>query len=505
MREAFGSIREHFVNGLCPDERATNAPYLYKCHDIKASETGLRTHETITSPGTPPEAGAWGAAQYIPGQLKDKWFFQSAIYEADSGTLLDEVDAWLGSALPITPGGLWHYAEENGVWFAANGANLVCYMPWVTGARVFASLACNTVCVAGHSVVLGGLSGARLSSNPIQRAWTAWKKFAGVATTDSLALDSSWVMWWSIGGGLADRPWLPEIAMLSAFDADYEEFEPQVHALIEAGRLGFAYCGKGAVKQVLPLGSNAVVYGENSVGVLDSVYGDDGVVRFRYKKLLDIGVKGRTNACGDDKAHYFVDSSGELWALSGEGPVRMGYRQYLSPVLADAAEFVASFDPYEREAYFASGQNVPCYVLRQGKALSSRTHRPTGLFRRGGTLYGVTFRCAEETSPNRFDVISMGFDMNQRELKTLDVIQASARNASELKASIQFRYQGETSWRNTQEVVPDRDNATYPHVAGQEFRVRFTGLVSSGVEIDYGYYRWKLSGRRTLRGIYAQS
>jgi hypothetical protein len=492
MRESFGSIRAGFVKGLEPEPCMNDGDYLYRCHNARPTEVGLRPVGTVTYPLTgAPASASWPFPQLYMTQTGRKLlFYRTAIYD-DQTLLLNNIPA----------GGIWHVAEYQGFWIAVNGAAIVVYRPWesVPAATLVPNIAATTVCAAGNSIVIGGLSGSALATLPVQRLFSNWKALTGQVTHGAVSLDDSWVMYWSIGGASSDQPFAAELSSLGL--GTFTQFEGILADLVSAGRIGFARCGVGAVRAARPLGSNAVVYGANEVNLLDSVYGDDGVTRFRANRILDIGIGGRGHATGDVGVHWFVDTLGRLWAVGGDGPTRLGYEHYFAPLTASdsTVPLVAAYDPQEQEAWLSYGEGA--YVLRKGQALYSRDGSASALTRRDGVLYGYAFG----QSSGAFSVHSSQHDYNQRGMKTLQTVEASVQDVTGLQVAVQFRYGNETAFRTSTYIPANEDGAAYPLITAVDFRVLLQGTFGTNGRIDYCYHKWKFTGKRNVRGLYGQA
>lgn len=492
MRETFGSVRKAFTFGLEPEPGLNNADYLVQCHNARATETGLRPHElVINTAGALPEPASWPYPRlWYFGNTAPYLFYRDAVYRG--GGVLD---------LPVSqPSGPWHVAELGYTWMAANGASLVYHVPG-EGTGELTGVFVQSVAAAGNTYVIGGLDGTRFSDAGVQRVLAAWRANAPEVTDSLTYPDASWLMWWSTGGGASDEPFAAELAFLGR--SDFARYERVLLDYAGMGRIGFVPTRMGAVRAVLPLGNgNAAVYCAYGVGVLDSVFGDDGVTRFRWRPVLNIGIGGRGHVAGNHSVHYLVDTTGRAWALSGSDAKPLGYRAYLEPMAANEAEapMVASYDAQEAEAYFAA-HPAGCYVLRNGIALSFRDDCPTGLSRSAsGQLRGFFFGDYSRA----FEVAGGRFDCNQPAMKSVQVVQASARDVSQLKLALDFRYGAETAWRTSPWLNASPEGSAYPMTTATDFRMKVKGVMGTDGRIDYAYYRYKFGDRRDTRGLYGQ-
>jgi hypothetical protein len=358
------------------------------------------------------------------------------------------------------------------------------------------------VAAVGNTYVLGGLDGTRFLNPGVQRVFAAWRANAPDVTDNLTFPDASWLMWWSVGGGASDEPFAAELAFMGR--GDFSRYERVLMDYATSGRIGFVPTRMGSVRAILPLGNgNAAVYCAYGVGILDSVFGDDGVSRFRWRPVLGIGIGGRSHVAGNLSVHYLVDTTGRAWALSGDGAKPLGYGAYLGPMAANETNvpMVASYDPQEAEAYFAA-YPTGCYVLRNGLALSSRDDCPTGLSRNAaGVLQGYAFG----TYSRAFEAVSGRFDCNQPGMKSLHVLQASAQDVSQLQLALDYRYGNETAWRAYPWLNTSPEGSAYPTTTAVDFRAKLKGEMGTDGRIDYAYYRYQFADRRDTRGLYGQA
>lgn len=484
MREAFGSLRKAFLAGLEPEPDLMGADYLSTCHNARATEIGLRPHAPITSLGA---VASWPFPQAVWTDAQRFDFYRKSIISNGYSEATD------------TEGGPWHVAVQDDMWVAANGLQLAWSMPH-TAFGQSTDVRAASVCFANGALVIGGFD--RAVDATLQRLLTAWRAHAPFVTHNSMVPDNSWVFWGMPYGGAGDQPYMAELALCGG--SDVAPFEAVLLEALASGRIGMFPTGLGAIRCVKPLGNNAVVYGEDGIGILDSVYGDDGVTRFRWKHLIDVGIGGRGHVCGTDAVHYFLDTTARIWRLTGEGPMELGYAAYIEPLLANESTvpIIASFDTKENEAYFAAPTR--CFVLRalpKGHTLSSRDDAPTSLTRRSGVLTGYV----KGTYSSAFEIVSGVIDYNQRGMKSLECIEVAARDCTAMFAGIQMRYQNESVWRDQPWVPLNQGGACRVMGTAVEFRVKIKGVMGTNGRLDYAYHRWKFTDQRNVRGIYGQA
>ena len=97
------------------------------------------------------------------------------LFIADNGN--DRVQVWNMETAAITSGGVWHHASFQDIYFLTNGATFVFDAPANPGGAVIADtgLTVQTLCNHRNRLVLGGLSGAFLTSPRFQSVFECWR------------------------------------------------------------------------------------------------------------------------------------------------------------------------------------------------------------------------------------------------------------------------------------------------------------------------------------------
>lgn len=153
---------------------------------------------------------------------------------------------------------------------------------------------------------------------------------------------------------------------------------------------------QGDVVSMMPLGDYVAVYGaQNASG------GGGGVTWLvpagKYVGTYfvpgfpqSLGVASRGAVGGNEAVHALIDEMGELWVIEPGGAERLGYKEFLSPMLGN--EILIAFDEYEREFQF-SDANVSYTLTRNG--LTRTYAHPTSMFVAQGVRTGLTIPEAE--------------------------------------------------------------------------------------------------------------
>lgn len=336
----------------------------------------------------------------------------------------------------ISSSGAWQLAAfHDRVAFLGNGNTFVFLKPGnveissVPQWQRVEDLVVGAVGKHNNSLVLGGMSGARLSDSVVTTLFTHWKELtenAGQLTTEDDTLDTSYIFFSAPGGAENDRPFTVFLAALGIGGADLNDaLRGDIDTYLETYQIGFfrpKHCGP--LRTLKQCGNDLIAYGQNGVSRLRR--GENG--HYIEQKLIENGVPSRTAVCGDETGHVCATTHDELWFIGPEGPAQcLHYSEHISTMTASSV--VASYDPTNKWYYFADG--TYCYVLslEQGRPALGNSNAviPSSLLRIENTadLYGtaitannptagyVQYVAVSQPDQTTFDISSMDVELSE--------------------------------------------------------------------------------------------
>lgn len=247
---------------------------------------------------------------------------------------------------------------------------------------------------------------------------------------------------------------------------------------------------EGEVLRVKKLGKGVMIYCENGIGVLFPFE-----QTFGFLPLEDVGIPNKAAVAGNENIHVAVDTDGNIWRINKNFEMqKLGYREYMNVMTASA--IVVEHNPVRREFHISDDSHG--YVLTE-QGLASCYQEVTTVANDDGNSYGVF----DDESDSQARIVTDTLDFGLRGLKTLQTVEIGANHSSgSLTAYAQWRSEktGSFSTGPTSTVSPNGTAVITTTAA--EFRVGLTFSNYSGVELDYMNLRFKLSDKRSVRGIY---
>lgn len=425
MREAISIFQKGFTAGLAPSPYYnTQVETLNECYNLVPSEAGIKAREEVFEPELE-----------FPGR---PWPFPALYRQArrDLIFLDNEVGLWENQGYrPIfshTWKGLPHIADfmDTVIWATPAGAFISLKNGHTTmgvGGAIF-----HTCCNFKGQLVVGDCAlplGPHTEScqdptNTVQVGGpdiVAWSKIGAVDWEYTLGNEVGW----------APMPW------------------------------------PGAVRRVLPLKDEVVVYCDNGVAKLRPAQTPTqtfGVVEFG-----DIGILNRDCVDGSYGTHIFLGNDYSLYsiqperALSEEGkaPKRLGY----SYLLKDLKDPVVTYDSSHNHWWV--GDSERCYIYT-GYGLGESSLSPTHLSHVDGKLWGYTFGTGDRQALIGTSPLSFNF----RGIKTLMNVEADVECSERVygRAGWKSNYSRPFRWRPF--VLLDPRGSFFPVVAGSELKVQ---------------------------------
>lgn len=371
-------------------------------------------------------------------------------------------------------------------WFATNGTDLIYRIPGNMddgSSTPFVHHATDLSAAAigkhNNALVLGGLSGSRLSSNAMTNLFAHWKSVQKQNVTLSKfdSLNSEYILYSEPGGAENDIPFQVFMAALG-LPGSYEEgfFQGIAYSRVEEGLIGFYRCKEcGPIRHLQQLGNNLVAYGKNGVSLLTR-----SEAGYDEQLISNTGIPSRTVVAGDEQEHMFVNNRKELMRLTSEGLQRLDYSEYIGAMTQTS--IIATFDPIRRYFYFCDNTDGYCYTgFGLGQCLNIR---PLSLLRLADTddLLGTFGTTANTEAILVGPIVSL--PSNQTfEVSSIDVTAIEA-DATSWTATADWRVRQSDQFRRPTPLdVTDRGR-TWVKKTGKDFRPYLKAAVYSEVDLD---------------------
>ena len=472
---------------------------LTQCKGMRPTENGLRSCVEVKNPFAAVPVIDWPFPQLLRSQAETLLAFDDEIFS------VSEADGWSLSALntydlhepskakDITLGSSWHMAELPKGWILANGESTI-FKLGDQPAYVQDEIQINSCCHFRGRVIYGGFSPANFFSAGWRSLWSRWTENFPYEIDASFDDDTrNWVYWTTIGGGDVLLPFAPELTSAGLLKEDIPSASDEAFylELFKRNELGFMPMPwQGSVYIVKELGKGVVVYGENGIAALVPV--SEPYPTFGLLLLSHEGVAGRNAVGGDWRRHVFADRAGVLWSLDANYNLRkLDYSEYINQLVGELA---FSYDAEEDEHYI-SGSNA-CFVLTP-TGMGESPQVVTSCQRVGESLFGVSqIKSAEAIG------VTDTIDFNYRDYKTLTGIEIGKTGA---KMWVAADCDYGAGFKRSSFVPINSAGFARLQKTALNFRLVFKAESYEDLAIDYINIRWQVSGKRTIRGMYAST
>lgn len=373
-------------------------------------------------------------------------------------------------------GGMWQMvAFQDNVWMATNGVAVVFRFPHnplnVAGSHIIqrtTDLAVTAMCKHNNALVIGGMSGARLSDSTVTSLFSHWRstQTQNQLTSEDDALDSSYIMYAEPSFTENDLPGQIFMAALG-YPGSYEAslYQGIVYGLVEQKKIGFfrpRFCGP--IKHLRQVGQYLICYGTNGVSLLNRT--ENG---YEETVLLDQGVPGRACVAGDEKQHLFLGNRFDLWKIDAQGALeRLDYSEYME-VFTTPANCVMTYDPVRGQYWISNGTN--CFTYTGYGLGQSDAVQPSSILRFSSdeVLFGTA---VTKSDPQIARIVGPIIDQPNKqtfEVSSLDVAAIEA-DSSSWTATVDWRLrQSDAFKRPSYTDVSDRGRC-FVKKTGVDFR-----------------------------------
>lgn len=511
MREYSLPIDKAFQQGLRIDSFSQkNAEFLSTCVGCRTSEFGVVPEVTLNSKfdveGFPfPQLFRGQAVTLLCGETEISTVSElTSPWEASAITVYDAYDA--ATPFAISADGVWHFVDFYNVWLLFNGTTSV-FKTNIAGMfgetnYAFATddVTINTGCSFRGRALFGGFDPSSYSTPDWNAFWQHWLDKCAVQFPNVSSLGWNFVSWTTIGGGDLLNVFYPDLAVNGVIEQDESRSinDSMLLELWQRNELGFMPMpSQGAVLCVKPLGNGVVVYSEDGVVYLPLV--SSPVPTFGMHVLPAPGIVGRGAVGGDDFEHIFIDPSGDVWALGTDLKLqRLRYKNHISSILE--GEVTISLDK-ENKDYYISGENTDgeaeTYILskyglsKSGKAVNSCVWNRSELIGICSTPGLISYVSS--------DIIDFGIP----DIKTVGMIEIEGQGLDAVYVSCDYRYDSVSAFTTSDWIKFNAMGFAYIGKSAKEFRINLKSTNPTTFAVQSMSVKWKASGKRTIRRIYA--
>ena len=280
----------------------------------------------------------------------------------------------------------------------------------------------------------------------------------------------------------------------------YFDFRPyDAHNVAGYRRMPWENGGKGIVYKVHTLGKGVMVLGDGGQAFLYPV--SEPVVTFGMKPLSGAGIRSGNHVAGDDSVICYIDRNYDLWMIGSDlKSVKLGYREYMKPLVNHANRTLMSYVPSKKRFYISNG--VQSYVLtEQGLYTTDQLMTSAGDYK--GTLCGFW----ADGSDLEIRLGTDRLDFGTQGLKTLEGLEFGthyAATGAKLSADLEFLYNYNTAsfdsigWSDLSPL-----GQITKRVTAREFRIKLKGTTykSATFNLDSIMAKIKFPDKRNIRGL----
>jgi hypothetical protein len=401
-------LTPHTINGLRPRaDVPRGAPYMNRYTNLMACERRAKQLPTMTWPvGFPTVHTAWPLADVFHKDRVALAVVNNAFKTINVSALTNAAVTLYDAVTPANPytvsgTGGWHFAAFLDSWFATNGTSLVYSAPSTASNKTVghhSGFACTTVANWNNRLVIGGLSGSRLSATSFTKVLALWRRRnkMNVISSEDDSFDTTWLLIGPLVGGDSS---IPNGALLGLLglpsDTVYQTvFEAQMLSWVEQGVVDLLPLRHtGAVQNACQYGGDLLVIGAEGASLVRDT--EIGPVE---QQACPIGGWGRMARGGETHEQLFLGKDGNAYMV-GEGAqryvregvyapemvgyqcYRLGWSEYLGALTASEATRIA-YDPAEQRYWLTDG--VTAYLLSRTGLSRSSAIRPSAVVRLPG-------------------------------------------------------------------------------------------------------------------------
>jgi len=227
----------------------------------------------------------------------------------------------------------------------------------------------------------------------------------------------------------------------------------------------------GFIYAIKKLGNEVIVYGQNGVGTLSPAG-----VHFGRKTIYNVGLIAKNAVCGTEQVHYFIDSNGIMWKMSGQGLEMIDYSNWFSAL---NNRTVMTYNEKKKTVHICDG--VRGFVYSES-GLGKGPINITGMGLQSGIFY-VSAPVAIVTDP--LQVATDIIDFGSRDTKYIDHLDVGMDVVQDLYMAVEYRLNKGQTFFMTPWIKADYTGTVHLIVSGIEFRFWLKVLNWEQIRIDY--------------------
>lgn len=503
--------------GLRKDARnPRNTQALVECRGLLATQYGLKAFHEVYDPIDATRLSWMGLSKNIPPwpqlfrlnsmTLVAGWtkIFQVAEVLTYGGTEY----YWVPIDYPVnnpaltgfTPGFPWHVADFYDRVFMFNG-NCVAFQDYNAGGSLVwmyqDAVTVNTGCAHKEGRLFYG--GFDSSDYYAASGWHTYldsllahsNDVAQYIDFNAHGPGPNWVWWSMIGGG--DALWMFPRGLDTTYgrtlarygregaalrESEGRPFWPEMAERNDSGMRPMPFRGK--VQQMIPMGNNVIVYGEDGVAAL--VAASSPAPTYGLYTFPEIGTRlgsvGRMAAAGGDAGQLFIDEAGTAWFIHPDLRVeKLGYQEYFEN---PPSGLVVCYEPIHKEFWITDGADS--YVLNE-TGLSHVTKEVWSVSDWLGEPVGIT---RDTASPNLVVVLTDIFDGGERGVWEVETVRLATTDTDYTGwyVAVDWRMDKGDAWTRTTPIHADGRGIARVNVVGIEFRVCLTHFDRTKADLE---------------------
>ena len=289
------------------------------------------------------------------------------------------------------------------------------------------------------------------------------------------------------------------------------EFRPQNNRTAGFIRMPWADWDNGRVLKVAQLKDRIIVYG-NAASCALVPYAKEHITGFGLEdNVMGPGIASGFHFAGDSDKHLIIGNDNNLYTVNETGDYgkalgfkKLGYKEYIEEMILENNDYkqgtplCMSYDSLHKRFYISGVESSYC-LTEFGLYQCHQSTTGVGRYR-GVTLTGFTKDLGDYEARMTGDTV----DMRLRGMKTLETIEYGLDSGSDAYGALDFSYNYDYNslYRSSSWKPISKNGTVYPGITAPDFRVKFkSNDYRDGIKLDYTNCKWKMSDKRSVRGM----
>ena len=531
MKEFSKIIREELTQGLRQHEPGRKNKFqLSGLVNLYSTPDGLIPYQLVQLPvSSGVYTGASLGSEVFPfPQLfvgKNKYYVLCAtkIYSVNPSTwALTQITTYdiadPGTTKAITTGGTWEALDAFDTVLFTNGVCTIVLsgIDTITAdtykAYVFDRTTIQAMCLHKGRGILAGFNPSTFWGSVWETFWLSYfgdadtglaHKRSADGTSYTMAVESNWVWWSSIGGGDLHFLFRPDKLIQGYIDSEYGNSNPLIMDILSKNEQGFAPMEfKEDIYAVRPLGDFIIVYGEQGIQAMRPVTSPSPTMQMI--PIKSPGLECRGAVAGDNDRHIYLDQSGTLQMITSDLKVTtLGYKDYLYSLLGGTViiSHSAEYD-YDNFGKFYISNSTSGFQLTKNGLSQTKQYVKSAVFYNSATVGFDTNACVIVNAEG--SILIEEFDFELSGIKTIEWVRLGYLSlATDVQIAIDYRYSMKHSdtWTTSSYRNVNTEGVAYFPITGVEFRLRVKIADYTKLELSYVEFGIKHSDQRYKRSI----